>query len=206
MYVRQKERVRLSSNLEKSCGTKSKGCALLPVSEKASDWLLLVPNYLVDPRKRRRRRVAPGAPTVPWPHTPSRAVRCQQTQLHSNTRTSCSSVLCRWSQSEVVCDGVCLLLLMVMEANCRVMEGRRRRPGAGKRLARLAHKLRHVVTKLAPEVGPLVREASGEAGRLVREAAYLLGCSGGNVEEEQEPEASKLTESGRCCCCWRSLS
>ena len=95
---------------------------------------------------------------------------------------------------------------MVMEGKgCRVMEGRRR-PAAGKRLARLAHKLRHVVTKLAPEVGPLVREASGEAGRLVREAACLLGCSGGNVEEEQEPEASKLTESGRCCCCLRSLS
>ena len=78
-----------------------------------------------------------------------------------------------------------------------VMEGRKR---PGKRLARLAHKLRHVVTKLAPDVGPLVREASGEASRLVREAASLLGCSGGNVEEQQEPEASKLTESGRYCC------
>ena len=82
-----------------------------------------------------------------------------------------------------------------MEGSKGVMEGRRR-PAAGKRLARLAHKLRHVVTKLAPEVGPLVREASGEAGRLVREAACLLGCRG-NVEEEPEPEASKLTERER---------
>ena len=77
------------------------------------------------------------------------------------------------------------------------MEGRRRGPAAaGKRLARLAHKLRHVVTKLAPEVGPLVREVSGEAGRLVREAACILGCRG-NIEEEPEPEASKLTERER---------
>ena len=45
-----------SANLEKPGGAKTKGCGLLPVSEKASDWLLLVPNYLVDPRKRRRRR------------------------------------------------------------------------------------------------------------------------------------------------------
>ena len=82
-----------------------------------------------------------------------------------------------------------------MEGSKSVMEGRRR-PAAGKRLARLAHKLRHVVTKLAPEVGPLVREASGEAGRLVREAACLLGCRG-NIEEEPEPEASKLTERER---------
>ena len=93
---------------------------------------------------------------------------------------------------------------MVMEGSNSVMEGRRRRAGAGKRLARLAHKLKHVVTKLAPEVvGPLVREASGEAGRLVRDAACLLGCRG-NVEQEPEPEASKLTEREECC--WRSLS
>ena len=72
-----------------------------------------------------------------------------------------------------------------------VMEGRKR---PGKRLARLAHKLRHVVTKLAPEVGPLMREASDQAGRLGREAC-LLGCRG-NKEEESEPETSKLGEGG----------
>jgi len=69
-----------------------------------------------------------------------------------------------------------------------VMEGRKR---PGKRLARLAHKLRHVVTKLAPEVGPLMREASDQAGRLVREAC-LLGCRG-NKEEESEAETSRVS-------------
>ena len=47
----------------------TKGCGLLPVqSQKASDWLLLVPNYLLEPRKRwrRRLRVAPGGPTLVW--------------------------------------------------------------------------------------------------------------------------------------------
>ena len=90
LIVRQRESTYFASpNLEKAGGQKTKGCALLPVSEKASDWLLLVPNYLVEPRKRRRRRVAPGGPTVVCggPHTPSRAVRCQQTHLHSNTPT-----------------------------------------------------------------------------------------------------------------------
>ena len=72
-----------------------------------------------------------------------------------------------------------------------MMEGRRR-PADGKRLARLAHKLRHVVTKLAPEVvGPLVREVGGEAGRLVRDVC-LLGCTGNREGSEPEPETSKF--------------
>ena len=54
-----------------------------------------------------------------------------------------------------------------MYQTSRVAEGRRG-PAAGKRLAWPAHKLRHAVTKLAPEAAPLVREASGEAGRPVR--------------------------------------
>lgn len=71
------------------------------------------------------------------------------------------------------------------------MEGRRR-PADGKRLARLAHKLRHVVTKLAPEVvGPLVREVGGEAGRLVRDVC-LLGCTGNREGSEPEPETSRV--------------
>ena len=50
------------------------------------------------------------------------------------------------------------------------------------------------MTKLAPEVGPLMREASDQAGKLVREAC-LLGCRG-NKEEESEAETSKLGEGG----------
>ena len=97
MSVRQKEFIHLASrNLQKTKGDQRMRSAACAVS-KASDWLLLVPNYLLEPRKRwrRRLRVAPGGPTLVWwpPPSPLPPIqsRCRtlsaDTGPHSNTPT-----------------------------------------------------------------------------------------------------------------------